>query len=78
MNSLLRHAKEFLLILKCSGKLLKDFKQGSDLIIICLFEKNYSDCRVHTGLEGSAIEGMEWIKVKVVEMEKNDAGLKAI
>lgn len=49
----------------------------SDLIIISLFEKNYSDYHVHTSLEGSNTIGMKWIKVKVVEMERN-VGLKAI
>lgn len=28
------------------------------------------------GLEESNVEGMKWIKVKVVEMEKNEMGLK--
>lgn len=28
------------------------------------------------GLEESNVEGMKWIKVKVVEMEKNEVGLK--
>lgn len=78
MDSLLRHVKEFWLIPKCNGKLLKGFKQWSDLDIICLLEKNYSGCHVHTGLEGSNIEGIKWIKVKVVEMERNDMGLKDI
>lgn len=57
---------------------MKGFKQGSDLIIISLFEKNYSGCHVHTSLEGSNIEGMKWIKVKVVEMERNEVSLIAI
>lgn len=46
---------------------MKGFKQGSDLVIF--FEKNHTDCHVQTGLAGSNIESMKWIKVKVVDME---------
>lgn len=48
---------------------MKGFKQGSDLIIF--FEKNHTDCHAQTGLEGSNIESMKWIKEKVVDMERN-------
>lgn len=40
------------------------------------FCKNHSVCCVQMGLEESNVEGMKWIKVKVVEMEKNEVGLK--
>lgn len=48
---------------------MKGFKQGRDLIIV--LEKNHTDCHVQTGLEGSNIESMKWIKAKVVDMERN-------
>lgn len=60
---------------KGSGKTLKGFKQESDMIIFAYLKKSFW-LHVQTYLEGSNIEGMKWISVRVVEMEGGEMALK--